>query len=150
MPASAHLGGGGGSALSLPTWVGSTVTAHMGAPGGGGGSGLSLPAACLLARSETGSSQSQEPVSSGWDPAKLPIRPSHFGGMGGARAGAGGGKGQNFFAYCGRCVWIWTRVLTNFFLVYGIPNPWRGPRSKLRVPAASAPIWPLAGEDLVG
>ena len=34
--------------------------------------------------------------------------------------GGGGvqGGGQNFFAYCGCCVWIGTRALNNFFLVY--------------------------------
>ena len=59
----------------------------------------------------------------------------------------GGGGGQNFFAYSGHCVWIWTRVLNNFFLVYGPPNPWRGSqvqtpdfpdRPPLRGPTAGA------------
>ena len=35
--------------------------------------------------------------------------------------------GENFFVYCGRCVWIWIWVLNNFFfLEYGPLNPWRG------------------------
>ena len=55
---------------------------------------------------------------------------------------------QNFFAYCGRCVCIWTWVLQNFFLVYGSPNPWWGPGSQLQVPLVGPPIWPLANEDL--
>ena len=42
--------------------------------------------------------------------------------------GGRGGGAQKFFAYCGRCLCIWTRVLKNIFLVYGPPNPWRGSR----------------------
>ena len=38
-------------------------------------------------------------------PPPLPGYP-HFGGAGGC---------QNFFVYCGRCVWIQTQVLNNFF-----------------------------------
>ena len=40
-----------------------------------------------------------------------------------------GGGGQNLFAYCGRCVWIWTLVLNIFFclwtpeLMAGVPGP---------------------------
>ena len=48
------------------------------------------------------------------------------------------GGGQNFFAYCGRFACIWTRVLKNFFLVYGPPNPWRGSG----VPTPSTPSRP--------
>ena len=60
----------------------------------------------------------------------------------------GGWGGQNFFADCSSCVGIWTWVLSNFFLVYGPPNPWRG----LQIPTlgtTSPPprIWPLACED---
>ena len=47
--------------------------------------------------------------------------------------------GQNFSAYCGCCVCIWTWVLKNFFLVYGPPNPWRGPGSQLQVPPVAPP-----------
>ena len=46
-----------------------------------------------------------------------------------------GGGGQNFFAYCGRRVCIWTWVLRNFFLVYGPPNPCGG----TRVPTSGIP-----------
>ena len=62
--------------------------------------------------------------------------------------GVSGGGGQNFFAYSGCCVWIWTQVRGNFFLVHGPPNPWRG--SQVRTPGTPGrpPIWPLASEDL--
>ena len=63
----------------------------------------------------------------------------------------GGQNGQNFFADCGRCVWIWTWVLNNFFLVYGAPNPWwgsPGPNSRYpQSPPPPPPLWALAGED---
>ena len=52
--------------------------------------------------------------------------------------GGGGGGAQNFFAYRGRCVCIWTWVLKNFFLVYGPPNPWWGSR----VPTPGTPSRP--------
>ena len=61
--------------------------------------------------------------------------------------GGGGGGGQNIFAYCGRCVCIWTRVLKNSFLVYGPPNPWRG--SRVPTPGTPPPpLRPLAVADL--
>ena len=47
---------------------------------------------------------------------------------GGGGGGVSGGGGQNFFAYSGCCVWIWTQVPGNFFLVHGPPNPWWGSR----------------------
>ena len=60
------------------------------------------------------------------------------------------GWGQNFFAYCARCVCIWTWSLENFFLVYGPSNPWQG--SRVPTPGTPSrpppPLWPLAGEDL--
>ena len=59
-------------------------------------------------------------------PATPPHWVTHFWGPGGCGEG---GWGQNFFAYSGHCVWIWTQVLNNFFLVYGPPNSWRGPGS---------------------
>ena len=40
----------------------------------------------------------------------------------------GGGGFQNYFAYCGPCVWIWTWVQGDFFLVHGPPNLWQGYR----------------------
>ena len=65
---------------------------------------------------------------SDFDPSTPPVPGCHFFGR-----GVGGG-GQNFLAYCGRCVWIWTRVRNNFVLVHGPPNLWQGPGSELRVP----------------
>ena len=41
--------------------------------------------------------------------------------------GGGMGGGENFFAYCGRCVWSWTRVLNNFFLYIDPLTRGRGP-----------------------
>ena len=56
----------------------------------------------------------------------------------------GGEGGQNFFAYRGRCVCIWTLVLKNFFLVYGPPNPWRASRvPTLGTPSRPPPYGPL-------
>ena len=60
-----------------------------------------------------------------------------FGGV-----GVGGGS-QNCFAYSGCCVWIWTRVQGNFFLLHGPRNPWRG--SRVRTPGT---LWSFASEDL--
>ena len=37
-----------------------------------------------------------------------------------------GGGDKNHFAYYGRCVWMWTWALKNFFLVYGPLNQWWG------------------------
>ena len=63
-----------------------------------------------------------------------------------------GGGGQGFFAYWGRRVLIWTRVVHNFFLVYGPPNPWRGSRVQTLGtpghPPSPPSLWPLAHEDL--
>ena len=71
-----------------------------------------------------------------------------FGGGGGVCGGVSGGGGQNFFAYSGCCVWIWTQVRGNFFLVHGTPNPWRG--SQVRTPGTPGrpPLWALASEDI--
>ena len=57
--------------------------------------------------------------------------------------GVGGGGGQNFFAYSGCCVWIWTQVRGNSFLVHGPPNPWRGSRVRTPGTPGRPPIWPL-------
>ena len=67
--------------------------------------------------------------------------------VGGCR---GGGGGQNFFAYSGCCVWIWTQVQGNFFLfLYMDPLiHGEGPGSELRVPPVAPPIWAVASEDL--
>ena len=91
--------------------------------------GVSLSAACVAALSHNGPTDREV---LGWPYLGTPFF---------------GGGGQNFFAYCGRCMCIWTWVLKNFFLVYGPPNPWRGPGSQLQVPPGAPhppPIWPLA------
>ena len=54
-----------------------------------------------------------------------------------------GGGGQNYFPYCGRCVWIWTRVWGDFFLVYGPPNLWRGSRVRTSGTPCRPPYGPL-------
>ena len=59
-----------------------------------------------------------------------------------------GGGGQNFFAYSGCYVWIWTQVRGNFFLVHGPPNPWRGSRVRTPGTPGRPPLWALASEDL--
>ena len=33
---------------------------------------------------------------------------------------------QNYFGYCGRCVWIWSQVRGNFFSQMDPLNLWRG------------------------
>ena len=66
-----------------------------------------------------------------------------FGGGGGCRGG-----GQNFSAYSGCSVWIWTQVWGNFFLVHGPPNPWRGSRVRTQGTPGRSPLWALASEDL--
>ena len=71
-----------------------------------------------------------------------------FGGVGGGWGGCRGGGGQNFFPYSGCCVWIWTQVRGNFFLVHGPPNPWRGSRVRTPGTPGRPPLWALAGEDL--
>ena len=72
-----------------------------------------------------------------------------FGGVGGGGGGVGGGGGgQNYFAYCGCCVWNWTRVRGNFFLVHGPPNPWWGSRVRTPGTPGRPPLWALASEDL--
>ena len=80
-------------------------------------------------------------------PLAPPTRVPLFGGVG---VGGVWGGGQNFFAYSGCCVWIWTQVPGNFFLVHGPPNPWRG--SRVRTPGTPGrpppPLWALASEDL--
>ena len=58
------------------------------------------------------------------------------------------GGGQNFFAYSGCCVWIWTQVRGNFFLVHGPPNPWWGSRVRTPGTPGRPPLWALASEDL--
>ena len=63
--------------------------------------------------------------------------------------GVSGGVGQNFFAYSGCCVWIWTQVPGNFFLVHGPPSPWRGSRVRTPGTPGRPPLWALASEDLV-
>ena len=68
-----------------------------------------------------------------------------FGGVG---VGGCRGGGQKFFAYSRCCVWIWTQVLGNFFLVHGPPNPWRGSRVRTPGTPGSPPLWALASEDL--
>ena len=70
-----------------------------------------------------------------------------LGGWGWGGGGVGGG-GQNFFAYSGCCVWIWTQVPGNFFLVHGPPNPWRGSRVPTPGTPGRPPLWALASEDL--
>ena len=70
-----------------------------------------------------------------------------FGGVGGGWGGCRGG-GQNFFPYSGCCVWIWTQVRGNFFLVHGPPNPWRGYWVRTPGTPGRPPLWALAGEDL--
>ena len=70
-----------------------------------------------------------------------------FWGMGGGLGGCRGG-GQNFFAYFGCSVWIWTQVPGNFFLVHGPPNPWRGSRVRTPGTPSRPPLWALASEDL--
>ena len=57
---------------------------------------------------------------------------------GGVGRGGPGGGSEIFLAYCSCCVWIWTWVVKNFFLVYGPPNLWRGSRDLL-VPPVSPP-----------
>ena len=58
------------------------------------------------------------------------------------------GGGQNFFAYCGRCVCIWTWVLKNFFLENDPLTHGGGPGSQLRVPPVRPPHMAPCGEDL--
>ena len=59
----------------------------------------------------------------------------------------GGWGGQNFFAHSGCCVWIWTQVQGNLFLVHGPPNPWRG--SRVRTLGTPGPPPPPYGPLLV-
>ena len=47
------------------------------------------------------------------------------------------------------CVWIWTWVLSNFFLVHRPPNPWWGYRLQTPGILSWPPLWALAGEDFV-
>ena len=70
-----------------------------------------------------------------------------FGGSG--VGGCRGGGGQNFFAYSRCCVWIWTQVRGNFFLVHGPPKPWRGSRVRTPGTPGRPPLRALASEDLV-
>ena len=53
--------------------------------------------------------------------------------------------GGNFFEYCGRCMWMWTR--DNFFLVHAPPNPWWGSQIQTLGNPWSGPLWALACED---
>ena len=69
-----------------------------------------------------------------------------FGEAGGG-GGVGGGGVQNFFAYSGCCVWIWTQVRATFFLYMDPLTHGGGPGSKLRVPPVAPPLWALASED---
>ena len=48
------------------------------------------------------------------------------------------GEGHHFFAYCGRCVCIWTWVLKTFFLHMDPLTNGRGPRSAIWVPLVSS------------
>ena len=65
-----------------------------------------------------------------------PGTPFGGGGGGGCRGGC-----LNFFAYSRCCVWIWTQIRGNFFLVHGPPNLWRG--SRVRTPGTPPPYGPL-------
>ena len=54
------------------------------------------------------------------------------------------GGGQNFSAYCGLCVCIWTWVLKNFLLVYGPFKQWWGSRVQtVGTPGRPCPYGPL-------
>ena len=59
-----------------------------------------------------------------------------------------GGMGQTFFVYCGHCMWIWTCVVHNFFLVRGPSNQWLGSQVPTPgTPSRLPPPRPLTGED---
>ena len=66
-----------------------------------------------------------------------------FGGVGGGGGGGVGGGGQNYFAYCGCCVWNWTRVRATFSLYMDPLTHGGGPGSELRVPLVAPPYGPL-------
>ena len=81
-----------------------------------------------------------------FDPFSTPYPGTPFWGGGGV-GGGGVEAGQNFFAYSGCCVWIWTQVRGNFFHVHGPPNPWRGSRVRTPGTPSRPPLWALASEE---
>ena len=62
-----------------------------------------------------------------------------FGGLGCGGGGGVGGGGQNFFAYSGCCVWIWTQSGATFLLYMDPLTHGGGTGSELRVPPVAPP-----------